>query len=185
MLGRPKDDIVDITLPQVSRLIAAADKYQMPVKLADQCKAAYDNRMSKIWWSRRSKNYILEFIASVKIIYQTNPAAGLRGRAITTAQVDMNERQHEPDFLKMMRATPDFTFDVATKGLRQALWCNSCSACVSCTTQKPLVYGTTQSRKLWDWIDHGIPQDWKAFECKVCCSKGSCSEARPATGIED
>lgn len=185
LLGRPKDEINEITLPQLAALIAAADKYQMPVSLADQYQTAYERRIHGIGCSDDSKNLILEFIASVKIIYQTNPAAGLRGRAITTAQYIMDDLQHEQDFLELMRATPDLMFDLTTKGLRQALWCSCCRKGVGSAPDVAPIKKRKRCHKLWAWIDYGNPQNWTAFECRVCGRRGSCSEVRLGTDVED
>ncbi len=175
LLHRPGEVIVQgITLPSEAILVAAAHKYQMRDSLLDKCKAAYKDRI-KDWDSSSDEDMVLEFIASLRIIYQSAPAAGLRGRAITTAQYAMPVLQHRKDFHELMLATPEFAIDLATKGLRHVLWCKHCSKHM---TFDPSVAARDECKKIWDWIDHGRPQDWKAFQCKFCYRSGTCTEMR-------
>lgn len=150
--------------------VSAADKYQMPEDLAHSCQEAYEDMLEDAWYE---EDTFLEFIASIKVIYQTAPRAGLRGRAITRAQIYMVELQHREDFRKLMLSTPEFAVDVATKGLRQSLWCNECRDYVDITPYKPLVV------KLWGWIDQGKPQDWTQFKCPKCEGIGTVVEEVP------
>lgn len=141
----------------------------MSKSFVDQCKKVYIDRIQTEWWD----HIIMEFIASVKIIYQTPPAAGLRGRAITTAQYKMPELQHLRDFHELMLATPDFTIDIVARGLRQSLLCQCCSGIIDFDLDEPPIDTSTKCDEIWDWIDYGEQQDWKDYSCKVCGALGT------------
>jgi hypothetical protein len=126
-----------------------------------------------------SEGIVLGFIASVKIIYQTPPVAGLRGKAITTAQRNLAELQHRQDFHELMQATPDFAIEIAAKGLAQSLWCASCSEYVYFGPVIPSVDERAKCKNIRDWIDYEKPQDWKAFMCRSCKQEGTCLRVRP------
>ena len=179
LLDCPQTAIVDSTLTLEATLAAAADKYQMPQGLMNGCKTAYIDRIWDEWHELLFLHIISEFIASIRIIYQTAPAAGLRGRAITTAQYKMHELQHRDDFKELMLATPEFAFDVAAKGLRQALWCQECCGYVEFEPYERPIGHPSQCHKVWDWIDHGKPQDWRTFICRLCGKTGSLTEVKP------
>jgi hypothetical protein len=179
LLDRDKDTIIESTLPLEAKMIAVMDKYQMPDTLVNDCKRAYIARVADMWNDFFLEEMTIEFIDSVKIIYQMPPSAGLRGRATTTAQYSMVELQHRPDFRELMLSIPEFALDVATKGLRQALWCKSCATYMEFPEGQPPVANKTKCDKIWDWIDYAKPQDWTDFACRFCGEKGRCTEVRP------
>ncbi|KAF7504600.1 hypothetical protein GJ744_002027 [Endocarpon pusillum] len=171
----PVLDMEDQSLSIAAKLAAAADKYQMPQSLMEACKAVYMESIWDEWLESLFPHLIPQFIASIRIIYQTAPAAGLRGRAITTAQFKMKDLQHRHDFKELVLATPEFAYDVAAKGLRQSLWCQECWGYVDFDPyEHPAKY-----HKVWDWIDHGKPQDWSNFVCRLCGKTGGLTEERP------
>jgi hypothetical protein len=175
LLDRPGDTIIKNTLSVQAALIAAADKYQMPDTLVDCCQAAYNYRVEAEWCSP-GQEVVIDFIASVKIIYQSSPAAGLRGRAITTAQSNIAELQHVLKFRELLLATPEFAIDLATKGVRHGFWCR---ACVSYTNLPEDELLTDYCRELWDLIDYEKSQDWEDFNCALCKQKGACTDVKP------
>jgi hypothetical protein len=97
-------------------LLAAADKYQMPVGLVDGCKLAYLDRAETICKRWPPEDGVVEFPESVRIIYRTLPVAGLKGRAITAAQDNLDTWQHRQDFQDLVQEIPVFVIDIATKG---------------------------------------------------------------------
>jgi hypothetical protein len=125
------------------------------------------------------------FIDSLKVIYATSPSAGLRGRAITTVQEKLGDLQRREDFLNFLYAEPEFAADIATKRLRQELWCKSCSRYGAVRPKSVLFAPPTGWIKLWDWVDHGTPRDWTGFECSLCGKKGQCEMFRSDDVAED
>jgi hypothetical protein len=160
-------------------LVSIADKYQMNNSLVEQCKAAYVARIDLGLFGSGDEIIIREFIESVKVIYQSEPAAGLRGRAITTAQCHLADMQYRKDFHELMIATPEFAIDIAVKGFQQSLWCRTCSDYVVFEHHESPSAMRTKCDEMWDWIDYGKPRDWKTFACIFCEEKGTCTELRP------
>lgn len=185
LLNCPAREVKLTTCVLDAELVAAADKYQMPDALVSYCKIRYIDSMEFDWSSLREESSVFDFIASVKIIYQAAPTAGLRGRAITTAQEHITPLQHIPEFLDLL-AIPDFAVDLVTKGLWQSLWCKLCVQYVKLEPDQPAEDGNTENDEInekydeiWDWIDYGKPQKWGWFACRGCDQKGTCTEARP------
>jgi hypothetical protein len=125
LLGHPDEAtlMTDLTL-QVA-LVAAADKYQMPDTLMEACKSVYLQSAHLIRVAL-THDLVFDFIASLKIIYRSPPAAGLRGRALLMAQSGLAELQHSAEFLEFLLATPEFATDVATKAIQHGFWCSCC-----------------------------------------------------------
>lgn len=175
LLGRPAEAIYE-KFSLLSTLIAAVDKYPMPNDLMDDCRVRYMEILESSW---DEESTVAEFIASIKIIYQTAPEAGLRGRAITTAQHNLTELQHRKDFRELMLSTTEFAVDIATKGVRQSFWCRKCSDFLDFEKFNSPVNPCGEYHHLWDWIDQGKPQDWRDYKCTNCEGMGTIAEERP------
>lgn len=176
LLGHPDKATLSTNLALQATLVAAADKYQMPDTLLEACKSTYYETGRDMWERGLSHRSILDFIASIKIIYRSPPAAGLRGRAIVMAQFSLAELQHTSEFLELLLATPEFATDLATKGTRQGFWCSLCETYVF--LRENVMYCDDVS-KLLEWIDYGEPQSWKDLACPTCNEIGTCTEVRP------
>lgn len=164
------------TLSVEAALAAAADKYQMPQGLMKGCKREYMGKIWNRWDNLHFLHIIPDFIASIRIIYQTAPAAGLRARAITTAQYKLRELQPRQDFKELLLTTPEFACDVAVKGLRQALRCYCWGHVDFGLHDQPI--DTHDCHEVWDWIDHGKEPDWSTFVCRYCGTRGTLPEKK-------
>lgn len=180
LLTRPEDDDAASTLPLEASLITALDKYQMPDVFVNGCKASYFCMIEEGLELCLSEPMVLEFIESLRIIYQGPPSAGLRGRAITTTQYNIGALQHRRDFRQLLLAIPELALDLATKGFQQRLWCTACSAYTEfiLTFEDDLMVKTTQ---VWDLIDYGKPLDLTKFDCRNCSVTGKCVELAKET----